>query len=164
MVQEGQQQPVFALAQSAPQKQTRRLIVVQLLLVLQPQCPEPQLQPSKCSSPTYPMPQSCARPGITTRGDGTQLGLQSRAVNTCSGGTLNPSECTILAYFSTVLLWGKTCTQKEQSLLKHDFRASAPAPGEKSLPLTGWQQTWSREKVSPHALHRLQLLQRMERS
>ena len=122
MVQEGQQQPVLALAQSAPQKQTRLLIVVQLLLVLQPQCPEPQLQPSKCSSPTYPMPQSCARPGITTRGDGTQLGLQSRAVNTCSGGTLNPSECTILAYFSTVFLWGKTCTQKEQSLLKHDLQ------------------------------------------
>ena len=92
------------------------------VLVLQPQCPEPQLQRSKCSSPTYPMPQSCARSGITATGDGPHLGLQSRAVNICTGSTLKLSECMILTYFSTVLIWGKTCTQKEQSLLKHDLQ------------------------------------------
>ena len=92
------------------------------VLVLQPQCPEPQLQRSKCSSPTYPMPQSCARSGITTTGDGPHLGLQSRAVNICTGSTLKLSEYMILTYFSTVLIWGKTYTQKEQSLLKHDLQ------------------------------------------
>ena len=48
---------------------------------------------------------------------------------------LNLSECTTLTYFSTPLLWGKTCTLREQSLLKLDpqgFRSSIwgtdPAP------------------------------------